>query len=105
LIWNSYILRKKLVDTLNWILLKMPQLEWKFIVRWDSWKLWVTPNQNLPKIPNLDISRLIDEWKIIWYRNWDIINLHSFTSVSNNLNDIFIWRNHPSKDTLRKIKN
>ncbi len=91
---------KKLVDTLNWILLKMPQLEWKFIVRWDSWKWWVTPNQNLPKIPNLDISRLIDEWKIVWYRNWDIINLHSFTSVSNNLDDIFIWRNHPSKDTL-----
>lgn len=91
---------KKLVDTLNWILLKMPQLEWKFIVRWDSWKWWITPNQNLPKIPNLDISRLIDEWKIVWYRNWDIINLHSFTSVSNNLDDIFIWRNHPSKDTL-----
>ncbi|MDD3794190.1 MAG: hypothetical protein PHI37_05225 [Candidatus Gracilibacteria bacterium] len=91
---------KKLVDTLNGILLKMPQLEGKFIVRGDSWKGWITPNQNLPKIPNLDISKLIDEGKIVGYRTGDTINLHSFTSVSNNLEDIFIGRNHPSKDTL-----
>ena len=60
----------KIISKLEQAVKKMPNLKpWKdwFILRWDKWKWW--------------------QWKI-----WDNIELKSFTSVSNNKNDIFIWK-------------
>jgi hypothetical protein len=84
--------------------MKMPELEWDFIVRWDSWKWWLTPDTNLSDIKNLEIIKMIQEWKVKWYKSWDIIDLHGFTSVSNNLDDIFIWKWWETKDTLIVIR-
>jgi len=61
----------RLIIKLEKALEKMPDLipwdDW-FILRWDKWKWWI--------------------WNI-----WDEIELKSFTSVSNNKKDIFLWEN------------
>lgn len=61
----------RLIIKLEKALEKMPDLipwdDW-FILRWDKWKWW--------------------SWNI-----WDEIELKSFTSVSNNKKDIFLWEN------------
>ena len=58
-----------IISRLETALNKMPDLtpwdDW-FILRWDKWKWW--------------------KWDI-----WDEIELKSFTSVSNNKKDIFLW--------------
>jgi hypothetical protein len=70
----------------------MPELEWEFIVRWDTWKWWITSNETIENMSNIEITKLIQEWKIIWRIPWEEILLRWFTSVSNNLDDIFIWK-------------
>lgn len=62
---------QRIILKLEQALEKMPNLKpWEdwFILRWDKWKYW--------------------DWKI-----WDEIDLRSFTSVSNNKEDIFLWGN------------
>lgn len=56
----------QLVSRLTTALEKMPDMEWDLVFRWDDWIWW--------------------RWNI-----WDEITLDSFTSVSNNTNDIFSW--------------
>lgn len=100
---SSYVLttqEKKLVNALNTAFVKMPELEWNFIVRWDSWKWWVTPDNGISNISNFEIFNWVTEWNIKWYKVWDTIHLDWFTSVSNNLGDVFIWKDFPKNDTL-----
>jgi len=57
---------------------KMPNLEWWknwFILRWDKWDWWHSKN-----------------WKKL--KAWDEIDLEAFTSVSNNRNDILLWKKY-----------
>ena len=100
---SSYVLttqEKKLVNALNTAFAKMPELEWNFIVRWDSWKWWITPDNGISNMSNFDIFNWITEWNIRWYKVWDTIHLDWFTSVSNNLGDVFIWKEFPKNNTL-----
>lgn len=63
---------KKIIWQMEEALGKMPNLKpWEnwFILRWDNSKYW--------------------NWKI-----WDTIELDSFTSVSNNRRDIFLWKKY-----------
>jgi hypothetical protein len=71
---------QRVIWKLEQALEKMPNLKpWEdwFILRWDKWKYW--------------------NWKI-----WDEVELNSFTSVSNNKRDIFLWEWH-SNDTQISI--
>ena len=69
---------RRLASKLEKAMEKMPNLEWGkdwFILRWDKWEWWFSKN-----------------WKEL--QVWDEINLDSFTSVSNNRNDILLWKKY-----------
>ncbi len=101
------IAQKKLLKKLDEWLEKMPDLEWKHIIRWDSHHSWVSENE--VKIwdkvaTNVEISELIKQWKIKWLKKWDNILLDWYTFVSDNIDDIFIWKHFADNDTLVIIK-
>jgi len=100
--WQEKLM-KKLDDWLD----KMPNLDWKHIIRWENHHSWVSKNEvkrNGNILSNVEIKELINDWDTIWLIRWDNILLDAYTFVSNNKNDIFIWKDFPKNDTLIIIK-
>ncbi len=82
---------------------KMPDLEWKHIIRWDSHYSWITHDKveiDWRRATNLEIAELIKAGKVEWFKQWDKNILDAYTYVANETNDIFLWTNFPDKDTL-----
>ncbi len=100
--WDKLnIWEKRLVDTFNDWLDKLPDLDWKTL-RWDKWAWWLVKNaDDFKGIQNLDIFNDIDISKL---KRWDEIPLNAPTYVSNNVNDIFIIPEHKKNNTLIIIK-
>jgi hypothetical protein len=100
-------MQKKLLQKFDDWLDKMPDLDWKHIIRWDNHHSWISKNEikrNWNLLNNVEIKELISEWDNIWFIKWDNILLDAYTFVSNNKDDIFIWKDFPKNDTLIIIK-
>jgi len=90
-----------LLNTFNNWLDKLPNLPWKSL-RWDEWGWRLVKNADDYKWSrNLDIFNDIDINKL---KRWDKIPLEAPTSVSNNINDIFLIPEHKNKHTYVIIK-
>lgn len=82
---------------------KMPDLEWRHIIRGDSHYSWITQESVLidwRRATNLEISELVKTGKVEGLKQWDKILLEAYTYVANQKDDIFLWANFPDKDTL-----
>jgi hypothetical protein len=117
LFWNiNWVLRwsekltvaqEKLLRKLDEWLEKMPDLEWKHIIRWDSHYSWISKNEIIRDwniLNNVEIKELINDWDTIWLIKWDNISLDAYTFVSNNKNDIFIWKDFSKNYTINNSK-
>lgn len=107
--WDKKItkVQEKLLNKLDEWIVKMPDLEWKHIIRWDSHYSWISKNEIIRDwniLNNVKIKELINDWGTIWLIKWDNISLDAYTFVSNNKNDIFIWKDFSKNDTLIIIK-
>lgn len=99
--------QKKVIETLDQALTKMPTLEWRHIIRWDGHHSWVSSKEisiDWKIATNVEIAQLIKEWKIAWLQKWESIPLKWYTYVGWSTGDIFLWGPFPKNDTLVMIR-
>jgi hypothetical protein len=113
--WEKQTRRqKKLINTLTSWLNKMPNYEFRHVLRWDddisfvakpkNTKILDAPQTISSKVlSNIEISEEIKKGNLEWIKKWDKIVLDTYTCVWWRIEDIFLnwpWKN----DTLIEFK-
>lgn len=99
--------QKAFIDRFDQALGKMPDLEWKHIIRWDSHHSWLSNTKieiDWRKATNLEISELVKKWEIDWLGKWEKITLDAYTYIADKKNDVFLGKYFPKNDTLVLVK-